>query len=97
MVKRVVGIGGEMITIEMGEVLIDGKAGLDHWGAGFSAPDGRWEVPPEQVFVLSDQRPLTRDDSRTFGPVGTDCLYRMIFRYPSLRIPTFRLPGDHPA
>lgn len=97
MVKRVVGMGGEMITIEMGEVLIDGKAGFDHWGNGFSTPDGRWEVPPDKVFVLSDQRPLTRDDSRTFGPVGTECLYRMILRYPGPSVPASPTPGAHPT
>ena len=97
MVKRVVGMGGEMITIEMGEVLIDGKAGLDHWGTGFSMPDGRWPVAPDKVFVLSDQRPLTRDDSRTFGPVSMDCMYRLVFRYPSQSIPAARPSGGHPA
>ena len=97
MVKRVVGMGGEMITIEGGEVLIDGKAGLDHWGSGFSTPDGQWAVPPRKLFVLSDQRSLTRDDSRTFGPVGTDCMYRMIFRYPGQVVPAVRPSGGHPA
>ena len=97
MVKRVVGMGGEMITIEGGEVLIDGKAGLDHWGTGFSMPEGRWAVPQEGVFVLSDQRLLTRDDSRTFGPVGAHCTYRMIFRYPSRGAPAVRPSGDHLA
>ena len=97
MVKRVVGMGGEMITIEGGEVLIDGKAGLDQWGTGFSTPDGRWAVPRGKVFVLSDQRPLTRDDSRNFGPVGTDRMYRMVFRYPSQSVPAARPSGGHPA
>nr|MDE0501904.1 signal peptidase I [bacterium] len=97
MVKRVVGMGGETVTIEGGEVLIDGKAGLDHWGTGLSVPEGRWAVPPERVFVLSDQRPLTRDDSRTFGPVGTDCMYRMMLRYPSRSAPAVRPSGGHPA
>lgn len=95
MVKRVVGTEGETVTIEGGEVLIDGKAGLDHWGTGFSAPDGRWAVPREKVFVLSDQRPLTRDDSRAFGAVATDCMYRMILRYPSRSTPAGRQSGSH--
>ena len=100
MVKRVVGIGGEVITIDMGEVLIDGKAGLDHWGSGFSSPDGRWAVPPGKVFVLSDQRPLTRDDSRSFGPIAASGLYRMIFppRLPkSLPATTSRPPDTRPT
>lgn len=79
LVKRVVGLGGEAISINVGEVLIDGQAGLDSWGSGWSAPDGEWTVPAGRVFVLSDQRHLTRDDSRGFGPVGTAGLYRMVF------------------
>lgn len=97
MVKRVVGMGGETISIETGDVLIDGNTGLDHWATGLSAPDGRWEVPPGKVFVLSDQRPLTRDDSRTFGPISVSCLYRMILRRPSRKIPAGRPPQSHPA
>ena len=77
--KRVVGLGGELISIQMGEVLIDGQSGLDPWGRGWSAPDGEWAIPPQELFVLSDQRPLTRDDSRTFGPVGASSLYRQVF------------------
>ncbi len=100
MVKRVVGIGGETITIDTGEVLIDGKTGLDPWGSGWSAPDGEWAVPSGKVFVLSDQRPLTRDDSRSFGPIGTDSLYRMIFLAPrrkSLKTPAARSPDNNIA
>lgn len=79
MVKRVVGLGGEVITIDTGEVSIDGKAGLDPWACGWSSPDGEWRVPAGRLFVLSDQRTRTRDDSRTFGPIGTEGAYRMIF------------------
>lgn len=79
LVKRVVGLGGEVVTIETGEVLINGQSGVDRWGEGWSTPDGRWTVPAGQLFVLSDQRPLTRDDSRRFGPIPPSNLYRMIF------------------
>ena len=78
LVKRVVGLGGEVITIDTGEVLIDGRAGIDRWGEGWTAPDGEWRIPAGHLFVLSDQRPLTRDDSRRFGPIAAD-LYRMVF------------------
>ena len=79
LVKRVVGLGGEVVSIETGEVLIDGQAGLDLWGNGWSTPDGEWKVHDGELFVLSDQRPATRDDSRSFGPIGTRGLYRMVF------------------
>ncbi len=78
LVKRVIGLPGEVITIETGEVTVNGKNRLDRWGRGASAPDGEWTVPAGTVFVLSDQRHLTRDDSRSFGPATSDNLYRMI-------------------
>lgn len=80
LVKRVVGLGGEVIAIDTGEVLIDGRAGIDRWGQGWTTPDGEWRIPSGHLFVLSDQRPLTRNDSRRFGPIAASDLYRMVFR-----------------
>lgn len=67
LVKRVVGLPGETVTIDLGEVLIDGDTSLDVWGIGSTFPEGEWVMGEEQVFVLSDNRPATRDDSRKFG------------------------------
>lgn len=83
LVKRVVGLPGEVVTIDTGEVFIDRRAGDDRWGQGFSTPDGEWRVAAGRLFVLSDQRSRTRDDSRSFGPVATTGLYRMV--YPAYR------------
>lgn len=96
LVKRVVGLGGEVVSIDTGEVLIDGQPGLDTWGDGWSTPDGEWRVPDGGLFVLSDHRPVTRDDSRSFGPIGTGDLYRMVFppgRHRTPR-PSPRLSGE---
>jgi signal peptidase I len=69
MVKRVVGLPGEVITLDTGEVLIDGTPGQDLWGTGLTLPDGEWTLGEDQIFVLSDNRESTRDDSRSFGGV----------------------------
>ncbi|HEY7704975.1 MAG TPA: signal peptidase I [Acidimicrobiia bacterium] len=69
MVKRVVGLPGESIALDTGEVVIDGVAGIDLWGHGLTLPDGEWELNDREVFVLSDNRESTRDDSRNFGGV----------------------------
>ena len=79
LVKRVVGLPGEVVTIETGEVFIDRRAGDDRWAQGISAPDGEWTIPAGRLFVLSDQRSRTRDDSRSFGPVPATGLYRMVY------------------
>jgi signal peptidase I len=79
LVKRVVGLGGETVRIDWGEVLIDGRP-LDRWGRGSTYPDGVWTIPEEEVFVLSDNRLATRDDSRHFGPVPVADLARVWWR-----------------
>ncbi|HJR86291.1 MAG TPA: signal peptidase I [Acidimicrobiia bacterium] len=71
LVKRVVGLPGERIDLDFGELLVDGRPGLDLWGHGATFPEGHWLVGPDAAFVLSDNRSLTVDDSRRFGPVPT--------------------------
>jgi signal peptidase I len=80
LVKRVIGLPGESITIDFGEVTIDGRRGLDRWGTGFTLPEGGWEPGAGEAFVLSDNRPATRDDSRHFGPVPIRDLRRVWWR-----------------
>lgn len=69
LVKRVVGLAGETVTIDTGEVAIDGVTDVDAWAVGLTVEDGTWPVPPGHAFVLSDNRKATKDDSRSFGPV----------------------------
>ena len=69
MIKRVIGLPGETIVIDTGTILIDGRGDQDHWGVGLTSTDGEWTVATDQIFVLSDNRTATRDDSRTFGPI----------------------------
>ena len=70
MIKRVIGLPGETIVIDTGTILVDGRADQDRWGVGLISSDGEWTVATDQIFVLSDNRPATRDDSRTFGPIN---------------------------
>ncbi len=82
LIKRVVGLPGERVTIANGSVFVDGVAidepylDQDTQGGGRS-----WVVPPFTVFVLGDNRSASRD-SRIFGPVALDeILGRALFRY----------------
>jgi signal peptidase I len=80
MVKRIVGLPGEEIALDFGDVVIDGRPGIDLWGpAGQTFPEGTWRVGEAEVFVLSDNRKATIDDGRSFGPATTQGMMQMIW------------------
>jgi len=82
LIKRVIGLPGERVTIADGRVFIDGtplvEPYLDHdtQGGGRS-----WLVPPLHVFVMGDNRGASRD-SRVFGAAPLDQIIgHALFRY----------------
>ena len=82
LIKRVVGLPGERVTVADGRVFIDGVA-LDepYLDQGTQGGGRSWVVPPLRVFVLGDNRGASRD-SRVFGPVPLDQIVgRALFRY----------------
>ena len=80
LVKRIVGLPGEEVVLDFGTVLIDGRPGVDVWGGGQDTfLRGRWGVGTGDVFVLSDNRRATVDDARSFGPVPTNRMLRVIW------------------
>jgi signal peptidase I len=80
LVKRIVGLPGEEVVVDFGEVLIDGRSGIDPWGAGQKTfPEGRWKLAAGEVLVLSDNRSATVDDGRSFGPVPAGGMLRVIW------------------
>ncbi|MEZ5382827.1 MAG: signal peptidase I [Microthrixaceae bacterium] len=78
LVKRIVGLPGERVAIVAGALRVDDVALSNPWGRGHPGRDGTWDVPPHQVFVLSDARELTRADSREFGPIAVSGLRRVV-------------------
>lgn len=82
LVKRVVALPGETVTIVRGAVLVDGEPQIEPWATGPTTPGGSWAVGPGQVFVLGDNRPASADDSRTHGPIARDAVgWRLLGRY----------------
>jgi signal peptidase I len=80
LVKRVIGLPGEEVEIDFGEVLIDGRPGLDPWGSGLDTfPEGKWQLAGGQVLVLSDNRSATADDGRTFGPISMTGMFKIFW------------------
>jgi len=82
LIKRVVGLPGEQVTIADGRVYIDGVALNESYLAQITPGEGRsWIVPPLHVFVLGDNRGNSKD-SRYFGPVPLDTIIgHAVFRY----------------
>ncbi|MBN1953469.1 MAG: signal peptidase I [Anaerolineae bacterium] len=72
LVKRVVGMPGETITMQDGRIYIDGALLNETWAIQAGGADlPPLQVPPHHVFVLGDNRGSSRD-SRAFGPVPID-------------------------
>ena len=82
LVKRIVGLPGEHLTIESGRVLIDGIPLSESWTNDDTGPDGTWELGAGEAFVLGDARSLSAADSRHIGPVPVERLsVKIVFRY----------------
>ena len=72
LIKRVIGLPGERITVTDGRVYVDGTPLDEPYLAQPTQGSGRsWIVPPLNVFVMGDNRSASRD-SRIFGPVPLD-------------------------
>lgn len=82
LIKRVIGLPGERVTITNGRVYIDGTILNEPYLNQITQGEGRsWLVPPMQVFVLGDNRGNSKD-SRYFGPVSLESLLgHAVFRF----------------
>jgi signal peptidase I len=72
LIKRVVALPGETVTVRGGQVYIDGELLDEPWITRLGGPDyPPTTVPEGQVFVLGDNRGHS-NDSRSFGPVAVE-------------------------
>jgi signal peptidase I len=69
LIKRVVGLPGELVSIADGQVHVDGMTLAEPWANGPTFPEGDHEVGGDSVWVVGDNRGLSTQDSRTIGPV----------------------------
>jgi signal peptidase I len=83
-IKRVVGVAGDHIRIDGGQVYVNDEA-LDEDYVPPAYTDARSYppavVPPNSFFVLGDHRSMS-NDSRDFGPVNQSYIYgKAVFGY----------------
>jgi signal peptidase I len=83
-IKRVIGVAGDRIRIDGGQVYVNGEA-LDEDYVPPAYADSRsypeTVVPPHCYLVLGDHRSMS-NDSRDFGPVNQSYIYgKAVFGY----------------
>jgi len=83
-IKRVIGVAGDRIRIDGGQVYVNGEV-LDEEYVPAEYSDARSYpeivVPPHFYFVLGDHRSMSQD-SRDFGPVSQNLIYgKAVFGY----------------
>lgn len=80
LIKRVVGLPGETITVEDDQVHVDGvPISEPYLDADVDMPDaGPFEVGEDEVFVMGDNREFSFD-SRRFGNIEFDALIGRAF------------------
>ena len=83
-IKRVIGMAGDKIRIDGGQVYVNGQA-LDETYVPLEYTDSRsypeMVVPAQSYFVLGDHRSMS-NDSRDFGSVNQSFIYgKAVFGY----------------
>lgn len=70
-IKRIIGLPGENLRIEDGEVYIDGVRFLEPYLDVDTLQGGKWDIPEDAVFVMGDNR-NNSSDSRSWGMVPNE-------------------------
>jgi signal peptidase I len=74
LIKRVVGLPGEIVEVRGGRTFINRQLIREPWVTHWGGPDfPPTLVPPDHVFILGDNRANSRD-SRSIGPVPLDAV-----------------------
>ncbi len=87
LIKRVVGVAGEVVEVRGGHVWRDGEPIPEPWVTYYGGPDyPPREIPEGHVFIVGDNRSNSLD-SRAIGPVPLEAIAgRAIFIYWPLEV-----------
>jgi signal peptidase I len=89
-VKRVIGLPGEVISSSDGSVLINDETISDPWARTMTDDFIKYEIKENELFVLGDDRKLSTSDSRTLGAIDSDKCLKVKYRYwPFQRIKSY--------
>lgn len=97
-IKRVIGLSGDVIELKDGKVYLNGRELKEDYlapniytqGGDFLKENVKYKVPAGDIFVLGDNRPISKD-SRYIGPVSLKSLngHVVVRIYPFNSIRTF--------
>ncbi|MGI9648371.1 MAG: signal peptidase I [Acidimicrobiia bacterium] len=85
MIKRVIGLPGESLSIREGKLAVNRHVLAEPWARGALDGSHDWELDGRQLVVLSDNRNESTEDSRELGPLPLGDLWKVSFRYWPLR------------
>lgn len=81
MIKRVVGLPGERVSIQGGTLAVNERVLAEPWATGALNGAFSWHLGSRELIVLSDNRTVATEDSRELGPLPLGEMWRVGFRY----------------